>query len=277
MKKRVGIESLLVWAFRDELPKAQCDGPALPVLVNGSDPIVAWVGDGAPEQVSDGRQNAYGLMPDRYASDEPHPDAVTVFRAVQRLADCALDMPADWNPFADMPAAAWAAPTAEEALRRLVARPALLIRKHALLGGMPDWGREAPVPVERPVTENGKVKWFRQVDVVDSLGLPMTIEMDGYNRRSGRPYPGAYTKTEVVPDPVPLAVARAEYQLWRAALDVICDDLADAGGLAAHDVAPSVLAWEPWFDGGRLGDLPRILPVAGWAGDVSRQKRRFQG
>lgn len=271
-KKTVGIEALLTWAFRGELPKAQCDGTGLPALTGGFDPISAWVGDGAPEVVSDGRLNAYGLMPDRYASAEPHPDAIAVFRAVQGLADCALEMPEGWNPFADMPGAAWGARCAAEALNRLIARPALLVRKHAILGGVPDWGAQAQAPVERKVMERGQVKWFRQVQVTDSLGLPMTIEMDGRDRLRRRPFPDAYTKTEIVPDPVPLAILRAEYQLWRAALDVVAFDLIEACALQAHDVEVSALPWSPWIEGWHVQSAPRELPVVGWSGDLSRPK-----
>ncbi|MBS7699183.1 MULTISPECIES: hypothetical protein [unclassified Chelatococcus] len=89
-KRTMDIETLLRWAYREELPKAlgSASGP--------SDSIRSgWAGISSYAQllaVID--YNRYGVLPDLTALDGPHVDAVRVFDAVRALDGCAVEVPA---------------------------------------------------------------------------------------------------------------------------------------------------------------------------------------
>ncbi len=102
MRKRIGIEAFFKWAYRDELPKAQCEegdvGPA--GFGSGMGGVIAMAEVGA--LVDYARENAWGVIPDRYAKDDPHPDAIRAAVAMASLDDLELCLPDDWNPITDL-------------------------------------------------------------------------------------------------------------------------------------------------------------------------------
>lgn len=267
--KRIGIEQLLRWAYVDELPNGEVDraGPA--------EPRAGWAGMSMFRELltrvsgTDVR-NIYGLSPTG-AARVPHQDAVTVFHAVSTLEGAFFRVPAGWNPLRDMGDLGEDGTAAiQRGLDRLTTavdgetrlrRPVVnLVQRHAICGGTPVW--EFDPPEAKLVTENGAPKWFRRVveEAPGAFGpVRLEVEVDGFDMRRRRPYPGAYRKTVLVPDPAEAVAARAEYQLWHAALAHLATMLIVS--LEAHEVMPPALPARPWAPDGE----PNLtLQFRGW-------------
>lgn len=287
--KTLPIEDLLAWAYREELPKAgaiQRSGPARhdrawrPVEDFGE--LLAEVDCSLP-------MNRFGLAIDMGAETAPHPDAVALHEAAMALDDLVLEWPEGWNPLEDIddgdPLYAAAVGRGMDQITRidrdgariLVVRPSDLVRRQAILGGAPDTYSDKPS--RRTVTEHGKPKWFMRVlrpqPTIDGGEIMVEVEVDGRDYRRHRPYPSAYQKHYLDPDPMPVVIARAEYEVWRSAMDLLAEH-ARALGLATTGCR-----WpaRPWMDGEPTA--VRILPVVGAMIDSlglpSGQKRKRGG
>lgn len=276
-RKAIDIEALLRWAYRDELPKAlPVEGPmagirSASLSLSRAAELMAVV------QETDVR-NRFGLFPDRFADSEPHADAVRVHEAVTGLDRCAVDLPEGWDPLSDMgdlgPEGAGAVARGLDMLfsvdasgARILRRPvARLVIRQAILGGAPAW--EGEMPERRKVTgANGKVRWFRRILCVSEGAFGVVteeVEVDGIDPKRRLPHPDAYTRTVLDPDPAPVVQGRAEYELWRAALDLLTEDL--AGRLETRFAMASDRSRRPWEapDAARR-ILPSliVLPVRG--------------
>lgn len=271
--KTIGIEAFLSWAYRDELPKEQAPAIAMAKAVTRPTTIssdaygsgwdgVSRQGELMADMVSDGRPNGYGVIAmDAWYGEPTHPDALAAHEAVSKLSKVTLNVPEGWAPLGGL---GLTEDEAEDALRRALPRvatmegegddviwrlrfkPAELVRRFAILGGAPDWSAE--VPKRRLATVCGKPAWFRMVEFTSHLGRPERREVDGFNKRSQRPYPGAYRKTVLEPDPMLAAVERAEYEVWHAALCLLVEMLNEPGALTAHRLAPPLAPMRPWED-----------------------------
>lgn len=281
--KTVDIETLLRWAYREELPKAAVEraapmGRVAPAGHRNAYDAVARAGELLAVIQEPDVVNRYGVLPllDR-APDDPHPDAIAVSDAVEALAKVGAYMPEGWSPLSDM---GDLGPEGEAAIVRGMAllttdalgghvqlrRPlSRLVIRHALLGGEPVW--QAERPERRTIMEYGRAKWFRRITMVtDGAFGPATyeVEIDGFDFKRRRPYADAYRKVVLVPDPAEVVRARAEYELWHGALVMIAEDLAGAG-LVAHRVTPPARPSRPWE--GEPTPGPRILPSLQFAPD----------
>jgi len=287
--KRMDIEALLRWAYREELPKAAAGGDETFVFrlrtgwggVEKMGELLALVQE--PDLC-----NRFGLFPDAMER-EPHPDAVRVFDAVEALGGLVYEMPEEWNPIADLGDLGADGPAAiDRAMRMLTTTvafdeegvevsphvtpaegevvhkvaqmrrsPARIVIRHALLGGCPTWEADRP---ERIVVMNPMGRgpaWFRKIMVTsDGAFAPARyeVEVDGFDYKRRRPYADAYQKTFLDPDPVDVVVCRAEYEIWHYCLVRLVDDLQ---GLSAHHVRPSHRAARPWEEGEKGS---RLLP-----------------
>ncbi|MDQ0349749.1 hypothetical protein [Ancylobacter vacuolatus] len=273
MKTTTDIEDLLIWAYRTELPKvpAAPTGPAAHGAGWASMSLFGKLGT-----VIDDRdvRNVYGVTPDRMATGGPHADALAIDRVVAELDGLHLDVPAGWWPFADMaPADGWGeagAKVISDALDRLAVpgedgglrfktSPGWLVRKHAMMGTVPDWEAE-PIEYRYVRGDNGgHPKWFMKRKVPQTVNGEIIgyneHEVDGWCASRRRAYPGAYRKMELVPSPVHAACDRAEYEVWHAALTALASMLGES--LDAHRATGPARAARPWEPEGRQS---RILP-----------------
>ncbi|MCS0501391.1 hypothetical protein [Ancylobacter mangrovi] len=257
-KTDIDIEDLLVWAYRDELPKAQVE----PVSFSrGITP--GWAGMSKFGKllavVDEGDiRNRYGVVPDRSATEGPHADAEAVAQAVEGLENLSLEIPGGWWPFAD-----WASPERwgeagqlalrdvldricvvdESGVRRFKTSPAWLVRKHAMIASAPDW--EAEPPTYRTVkTRTGQNAWFVKRTITLPQGGEYEVEQDGFNPTRRRPYRDAYMKMELVPSPFYAGVDRAEYEVWHAGLTLLAEELGNR--LASRFVVGPRRSARPW-------------------------------
>lgn len=264
--KRIDIEDLLKWAYREELPK---EGASEGSVGGGggwgpmTDFATLWT-------IVD--VNRYGVvaLTGAVANTSVHPDALAVHAAVGALDDLAVDLPEGWNPMPELDAlGAHGAMAVQRALnrltvidaggvRRLKREMSSLLRRHAILGGCPDGAGGVPtLEIERG--EGGGPLWFRKVKdrYYDDDGTLVQRDIetaDGWDKFRKRPKRGAYQKHYLDPDPVDTLVARGEYELWRTGLCVVRDSL--AGRLEAHEVTGPVRPVAPWERSERP-DMPR--------------------
>ncbi|MDR6952306.1 hypothetical protein J2X65_001661 [Ancylobacter sp. 3268] len=281
MKTSIDIEQLLVWAYREELPKEANPVPSLSLAA-----AAGWAGVsryGELLTVIDGAdvRNRWGVTPDRTAQCAPHADAIAVAEAVADLDGLVIEAPVGWWPFGDMASPdAWGdvgqqvvrdaldrmcVPAAMGALR-FKASPSWLVRKYAMVGGVPDW--EAEAPEYRMVRGgNGKAKWFVMRSVPQIVGGEVVAyadcEQDGWSPTRRRPVKGAYNKWELVPSPFYAAVDRAEYEVWHSGLVVLADALRDS--LERYRVTGPARPARPWESGNAGGS--RVLPVLHRSGE----------
>ncbi|OCC05245.1 hypothetical protein BA190_10100 [Labrys sp. WJW] len=255
--RSMDIERVLRWAYVDELPHAKVAqrGPA--TFGRGWANVESYA-----QLLTVIDCNAYGVVPDIASQRLPHPDAYEVGDMVDALADLELALPEDWDPFADVagearPLAMAAAVRAirhltiiDDAGRQRLRRPVQkLILRHAIMGTEPDWQGEAfEVKVER--NTYGQPAWFRRVLRGEGREA-MEVEVDGFDAKRRRPYHDAYQRFYLDPDAFPVAIARAEYELWHSALSFLAEEL--AGRLQSIRLLPLERAARPWETGPREG------------------------
>lgn len=267
--RRMDVEAAIGWAVRDELPKLPAAGAGrlvradLARLGYGKGGIAAFAALGT---AVDGGLNAFGLVP--FAQEgEPHPDALTIWRAIQLLDECALGSLSDWDAFPDLapleadPAGALLVARARADARALAgaqaamrAQPSRLMVRGAVLGPPAGW-ETGLVEVDLERGPYGKALWFRRTPIAcawNEQGEAVAfheMEVNGYDARAKRPYPDAYQRKMLRPCPLPAALARAEWQIWRAGLDVVLEACRE-WGLASIELEASARPWEPWVDAG---------------------------
>ncbi|MDP3407250.1 hypothetical protein [Bosea sp. (in: a-proteobacteria)] len=273
--KTIGIEAFLTWAYRDELPKAEAGAQISLVGSLGGEMTGGWdavsrQGELMAETVRDGRVNSFGVLPLSIDCGPPHPDALVAHAAVSALDRWEIGLPEDWDPLADMhlseadrrDAVARAMPrivVGREGVARFRQRPAELVRHHAIMRSAPGW--EAQAPVSKFVTgPTGNPAWFRRVTVTEGM-TTFEREVDGFNPRTRRPWPGAYKKTYLDPDPAFAAADRAEYEIWHAALAQVAETL-ETAGLAGHRVLHPARPARPWEGGGDAARPPLTATFA---------------
>jgi hypothetical protein len=261
----IDIERLVTWAY-DELARED-----LMVAADG--------GSGAMFSILSGIPLGSGASgPQRYAAVmPPHPDALTVDRAVQALPDVAVDWPAsraalmgDLDGFYD----AWV--DWDGCRRRQDGRDTVLVEPLARAPADPFAGtmlqtgelvRRAAVLRRRP---RGPVLRLPACFAYRAPGMPhaMVFHVEVAERsriarlilrRSSRHY-GAHEQTAVAwwPTPIEIARARAEWSAWHAGLVALRAAL--AGRLQRWAPTGPAVPAEPWRDG--LGPQARILHAA---------------
>ncbi|MEW6256900.1 MAG: hypothetical protein AB1592_13175 [Pseudomonadota bacterium] len=283
--KRIDIEHLVRWAYRDELPKVAARPKRLGPggMVSGAAVLAKLQELNTLVQEPD-IANRYGVLPLlEDGPDEPHPDAICVAEAVEDLTGLDMEMPEGWNPLADMgdlgaegidavrrglDRLAPMAGTGKRSIRQSLSR---LVIRQAVLGAAPSW--EAEMPTRRMICAGGKPKWFRRVVQITqgAFGpVEQSIEIDGFNVARQRPFPGAYRKFELHPDPMMVVTERGEYELWVSALRVLTVIL--DGKLAAHVPLPPARPVRPWEGEGTQARILPSLSISGCVAQASENK-----
>lgn len=246
MKKRIDIEKLLKWAFCEELPKGGAGSSSMRAAS-------AWASvESFMQLLTRIDDNEYGVVPTLGLEDgEPHEDALAVHAAVSALDGLDLDFPEGWNPMPEIQEFPECRQVLEAARFGIVNRrrsAADVVKRHAILGGCPDWEGEVP---KREVVRNahGEPNWFmmRVVQSLDEEGRPVEFRNeteDGWNRNTKAPKAGAYQKFDLKPDPTDIIISRGEYQIWRASLGLLVEDLRET--LTLWDLAESLRPACPW-------------------------------
>lgn len=261
MKKQIGIEKLLTWTYRDELPKEQTSIGSFLRPEGFSQPWGAVTKTGILGQSVDEPdvRNRFGLVPDFTSQTEPHPDALDVWSAVQALdTSHIVRIPDDWNPiaeFGDLGPLGRAAvvrgirkATVTDAkgnqhLRRQLSE---FVQHFVIMGGAPQW--TFPKPELKLVSNRyGTPKCFiREVINVDGQNIEVETE-NGFDKKKQGRKPGAYTKPFLDPDPISAVIARVEYVVWYDVLGWLVDHL--SGRLLDHEPVSSQMPGEPWSTG----------------------------
>ena len=248
----IDIQDLLVWAYREELPKDRGLG--------GS-------GRGEPCAVSPMfAMGAFGTRVDYFhrepgfpsAMGAPHPDALLVEAAVERLAthaEQAVDEQLDLAPD-------FGALGVDEghAVRRALAMMPAMVARCAKLQKAPFWSSDV-VPRPIYVGGNGRTLVVRREpqfskaltgeEVEHEVIVQVTAEQKGSYAF------GAYSPLQYEPDPQSVVDERAEYLVWWGALNALAADLADK--LTTFSVRPPSARQRPWTDEAVLGYTPRRL------------------
>lgn len=276
MLKRIGIEAFLRWAYRDELPKQQCSeggtfGPKEYGSCMGGLIAMAEVGT----LVDFARENRWGVIPDRYARDNPHPDAIEAAYAMEGLDSLELCLPDDWNPISDLgevgeiertdsavaglgrqavlEALADLTTTDRTGRRSLKGGVRRLVMRFAVLNGEPGWEIEPP-KAHYVCVGKGRPGWFRR-EIVQGENGPYEIEVDGFDRKRRMPHPDAYRKQYLSPDPGDGIRDRGLHEVYVAALHLLHADL--QGRLTGFALDLPERPARPWEDG--MPARPRLL------------------
>jgi hypothetical protein len=281
MARRMDIEQAVVWAYRDELPKDQARAALAPGAMPAAWQGISRYGELLTE-VDCGSMNRWGVVPDLTATSAPNPDAVALHERVLALDDYDLGLPEGWDALADLGLGVDGAAACGRALerfcvteadgrRRLRHAPAFLVRRAAILGA-PVWAHETPM--RREVTHpDGRSRWFQRVTIsAGPGGHPYEIEVDGWCATKRRPHAAAYRKFVWDPDLAEIALDRAIYEVWRAALAVLADEL--AGVLESINVMPSLRPARPWETGETTPRVWRYDPPMAVTAPMRKKRRR---
>ena len=262
VKKAIDVETLLRWAYRDELSKrmvSSAEGIWDRIEDNGQRGGID-VGHGAAQ-----RYPHFGL---------PHPDAEEIERQVSALPDGAIDWQveaepimgdllqlADPRPMMTRPPArrrptvgwhghggAWGASRVDlprEAIMVRSLRTAALVTMHAKMGTRPDWGDTNPPRPHAIKAERGP-------------GWKVVGECRAKNLYTE----GSYCPLQFSPSPLTIAEIRADYLAWWRGLNALVATLE----LTEHAALPPVSPEMPWLEPARSPSPPPspALGPPGW-------------
>src|ERR1043166_1772582 len=193
LRKRVDIEELVCWAFRDELSKkvtSSAEG-VWDAIRDYAQRGGIDVGHGAAQ-----RYPHFGL---------PHPDALALERAIARLPNLSIEHDMDRAAlFGDL------APVIEarDWLQVRTIKTAVLVTANGVLARRPAWGTgETPRPVGIKATRG--------------TGFAVVGECKGHNRYSA----GSYCPLRYEPAPISIVRERADYAAWHWGLQRLAGTL----------------------------------------------------
>jgi len=269
-KQKIGVEELLAWCYRVELPKAPRIPDAPQAMRGAWEKVAEWADELSLAGLAD---NRFGVVPDFFAQELPHNDALIVHEAVCALDVLEVDGLADWSPFGAAEGcdagllAAYAGRARSRVLtvdaegRARLRKPLRnLIFHHALLGAAPDW-EIAPFVEDVERWDNGAVKYFKRSGQWETGAFgDVWVEYEtavSADPRSKRLPEDVLVKPVLTPDPTDDAVGRAHYELWRLALDVVAADL--FGRLERFEVVGCARSLRPWEEGVGAPRVGRIL------------------
>lgn len=253
MKRRLPIEALLKWAYRDELPKDGATSFLRPDGFGFGWGSVAKHGELLADVQEPDVRNRFGLAPDFTALRGPHDDAVRIWQSVQYVGGLTVEFEEDWNPLADFPKLAHRLDEfIERGLGKVSCSIPVMIQRQAVLGKAPDWRSEDPKLLTIKAT-NGRPQWFIKEQMQDGSEVETK---GGLDTKTRLPKAGAYLKHYYEPKPSDVVARRAEYQIYISALEAVVDDL--AGRLDDYEPTKEGLSYYPWMDA--PAPKPAVLP-----------------
>lgn len=213
VKKRIGVEDLLVWAYRDQMVHVAKDEALLEV---GSTRGPGGVGGGFALEPVD------ACAPGWFTAA---PDAFAVHEVVSGLARVQAHLPAD--VIGRVNTMALSATALPDVKRGFMVRRSEIVMSCAIDGRRPDWVPEPVIKIERGETiyarrHSGQIKRDARGVAIETLQLVRFV------------------------GDMPWEVERARliYQLWVAALGAVRAAL--AGALKRHDLTDALPAARPW-------------------------------
>lgn len=275
-RTEIDIETLLLWAFRDELSKQQTSA------TEGLWDHIAELGQRGGVEIDRGPGGAQ-----RYAYiGLPDPDALLIEKAVAGLEDMVIDWPksfdaiagdlaglitvndmarrespprkpkAGWGPAGAKALNAWFGDGAAKPVRDrprdvlMVAglRTAALVTMHAVKGTRPDWVEETPKPCAVPALKGTNA-------MIDG-------ECRGRNLYSA----GSNCPLRWEPSPLSIVSSRAEYVAWHHGLTLLAQTLQTE----KFNPLPPKASQTPWLESLEPEQAVRsVMPtpsnrVAGW-------------
>lgn len=268
MKKKIDIEKLLQWTFREEMPKGR------PVTATAWDAIMSYSQLGARIDVSHQGSSGLGFVP-----GSPHEDAERVAVAVAAHDESAsFATRADVAAlFADMSGMAEHFTDAAMATR---INPRALILSHAAMGSRPKWKFEPPTPHQERATFRDEVGALRDRPRVIGLDACGDV-VDVFPNRGRKAMKFGLYDLDYQPrspliwsDPSPLHVAecRAEYIAWHAGLVSLASSLRDA--LREYQPELPIARQMPWITGEEARS--RVLPLSGFDPSILSGKLPLQ-
>jgi hypothetical protein len=191
----------------------------------------------------------------RAGGGDPHPDALVLAETIAGVAAAGLDRFAAGELEAAIAGDIGVPIDAAGAIAAARANIGNLILVHGRLGRRPD-GAEA-FAVKPRLAANGKPGIWRIERLMDlRLNEPRDFELPVKPIRKDIYPPGSYCGLEFDPDPQLAANDRAEYLVWRLALEALAEAL--SGRLETITALPPAAALFPW-KGEKDGDRPRDL------------------
>ena len=250
-KRTLDIEAALQWAFREEAPKMREEpGPRGPVL-----PAIhpMW------------RAGAFGSRIDNWnnvdpgfplAMGEPHPDAVLIINAargcdVEKLELWGFLIPYGIGENFDQVG------IMEKARRETVA----VLTSCATRRCRPDVGDQVEIEPVRSITGQITV-WVRETrEYEDAEGQPIFVPHDLPTKplRKGVYPAGAFCKIRYCPSAATVALDRAKYAAWWAALQHVTE-LLQVMGLATIEITGPAAPRSPWIDAPAASPPASVLP-----------------
>jgi hypothetical protein len=265
VKTEIDVEMALRWAWRDELSKRQTSAAE-----------AVW------DRIDDfGRHGGVdvdgGGAVQRYDFGEPHPDALTLERAVAELEPVVIDWgnsldaiagplagllnvndfkrnkprqpKVGWGKAGDRALKGWFGPGGERPARdrprdmMMVGSffPKTLVTVHAMAASRPDWRDKDPAP-HKVMSDNGR-------------DVRVEGRCEGRNRYSA----GSFCPLKYEPSPESVVLARADYVVWLEALH----ELAATVELTRFTLLPPRAAVAPWFGGSDAGGRVIHVPPSG--------------
>jgi hypothetical protein len=263
-KRVVDVENVVRWAAGDEAPKRRPGGapprPRLGDLVGRADCLLVGraVRPAGFPRISPMFTKGFAQGSSR-AAGGPHPDALVIDEVIAEVAAAGLGQFAAGELEAAIVGDIGLPVDAAGAIAAARANIANLVLVHGRLGSRPD-GAEA-FAVKPRLAANGKPGIWRVERLMDlrfdearDFETPVKpIRKDVYP-------PGSYCGIEFDPDPQIAANDRAEYLVWRLALEALAEAL--SGRLETITALPPAAALLPWT-GERDSDRPCDLFGAG--------------
>lgn len=248
-KLKIDIERMLIWAYREELPKKE-------LSTSGWDGVAGFLDRGGVEIDRDPWEDH--LRSQRYAIGLPHDDALQLDHMVRSLSDVTVQWPGSRGILVGA-LRCYETPADTVLMRAMKAQSIGLVMQHARMGTRPIWNLEHRL--SRVTLKNGK-HLTQHVDRHSKV-----VDCNSGQRDYIR---GGQCPLRLDPSVAEIASARFEYFVWHSALVELVRKANASGIFDDHQAMPPAAAQAPWITGERKG---RILPALQETGNQERVSR----